>query len=367
MKKICILSMQKVDNFGSLLQSYSLKNIVERLDNVVKFIDIESYDEDCNLLINSEDYSKEAVQNRSKLSKIDKYFLNRLKIKMKNKMQNKLFEEFRQKYLNIKEENNRDMYDTCIIGSDEVFNCNVKSKWGFTSQLFGNVKNAKKVITYAASCGSTRYNNVNQNVLKKIRKSFENISAFSVRDENTYNFVTKLSNNSVEYNLDPVLIYDFKKEIMKNSNVRLPKKFCILYSYYNRFNSQKEIDYISKYCKKNNMDLITLGAPQFWVKKHMVMNPFQMLYTFSKAEMVITDTFHGTIFASKYSKKFITIVRSSNKNKLCDLLNRLNKGKHLFDYNKSFDDNTYFNDINDTDKIIELELDKSLNYLKNNI
>lgn len=31
MKKVCILSMQRVQNFGSLLQSYSLKKMLECL------------------------------------------------------------------------------------------------------------------------------------------------------------------------------------------------------------------------------------------------------------------------------------------------------------------------------------------------
>ena len=39
--KIAILSMQKVDNIGSLLQSYSLKKILEKEGNTVIFIDIE--------------------------------------------------------------------------------------------------------------------------------------------------------------------------------------------------------------------------------------------------------------------------------------------------------------------------------------
>ena len=93
-----------------------------------------------------------------------------------------------------------------------------------------------------------------------------------------------------------------------------------------------------------------------------------MLYAFSRAEFVITDTFHGTIFASKYSKKFATIVRESNKNKLIDLINRLEKNNHLCNNIQDINDIYLIdNDINRTNEICEIAKKESLDYLKNNI
>lgn len=48
--KVCILSMQKVPNMGSLLQSYSLKKILESMGHEVHFIDIEKRNSDDELL-----------------------------------------------------------------------------------------------------------------------------------------------------------------------------------------------------------------------------------------------------------------------------------------------------------------------------
>ena len=42
------------------------------------------------------------------------------------------------------------------------------------------------------------------------------------------------------------------------------------------------------------------------------------------AEFVVTDTFHGTIFSSRMHKQFITVIRDTNKQKLKDLLERIN-------------------------------------------
>ena len=43
---------------------------------------------------------------------------------------------------------------------------------GFTSQLFGNVPEAKRVITYAASCGTTKYEDLPDEIADRIREFF---------------------------------------------------------------------------------------------------------------------------------------------------------------------------------------------------
>lgn len=368
MKKICILSMQKVDNFGSLLQSYSLKKIIENLNHKVNFIDIKENKDDNKLLCEKINFSEEINAKKSKFSKIDKFALNRIIIKCKDKNQNYLFNKFRKNNLNISDNCKFEHYDVCVIGSDEVFNCCANKPWGFTSQLFGNIDNADKVITYAASCGSTKYSNLSKDAANKIKETFKNVSAFSVRDKNTEEFVKKLTDKKIINSLDPVLIGNFDEEIKRNSKVKLPKRFCIIYSYYNRIDSKEEIQVIKEFCKQNDMKIITLGAPQFWTRNHFILNPFELLYAFSRAEFVITDTFHGTIFASKYSKKFATIVRESNKNKLIDLINRLEKNNHLCNNIQDINDIYLIdNDINRTNEICEIAKKESLNYLKNNI
>ena len=48
--KVCILSMQKIQNFGSLLQAYGLKKMIEDLGHEVYFLDIKKIDADYELL-----------------------------------------------------------------------------------------------------------------------------------------------------------------------------------------------------------------------------------------------------------------------------------------------------------------------------
>lgn len=373
--KICILSMQNVQNFGSLLQSYSLKKIIESLGHEVSFIDIKNIPEDYILLSEGMQYFSDEKEKYSRikwkryLSKVDKYFFNRIKIRRLANKQDDMFEKFRMEQLKVTEFDNQRQYDICVIGSDEVFNCLTNSRWGFTSQLFGNVEQAKKVITYAASCGATKYELLPAKVADRIRQVFKNISAFSVRDENTRQFVQKLSDNDINVHLDPVVVGNFDKEMVESQAVNdLPEHFCVVYSYYNRVYKPDEIVGISRFCKKHNLEVIAVGAPQMWIKKFLVLSPFQVLKVFSMADFVFTDTFHGTIFASKYSQKFAVMARPSNELKLLDLVFKLGIKEHLINQISEIE-NTYdiVNDFEKRNRIFQSTYKDTVDYLKENI
>lgn len=367
--KVCILSMQQIDNIGSLLQSYALKTTIAKLGNEVEFIDIKKRDEDYRLLGNyKQEYHEEREKDGllGKISKIDRYTINRLKIKRKSVEQGLVFDEFRKEYLNIDKKSRH--YDLCVIGSDEVFNCLNSGAWGFTSQLFGNVAEANKVITYAASCGSTKYEELPEKVAEKIRKTFENVLAFSVRDENTHKFVEKLTDKSINDNLDPVLIYNFDYEVEQVALPKMPKHYCVVYSYYNRIHTAEEIDAIKGFCKKYQLTPIAIGAPQFWIKDYIVCSPFQCLKIFKKSDFVITDTFHGTIFASKYADKFAVLARASNKNKLLDLVGKIEMKEHMMSNLSELEEKyNLLNNKEKFDSIIKEETQRTVQYLKNNM
>lgn len=367
--KVCILSMQQIDNMGSLLQSYALKTTIEKLGNEVEFIDIKKRDEDYTLLGNyKQEYHEEREKDGllGKISKIDRYTINRLKIKRKSVEQGFAFDEFRKEYLNIDKKSRQ--YDLCVIGSDEVFNCLNAGAWGFTSQLFGNVPEANKVITYAASCGSTKYEELPEKVAKKIRKTFENVAAFSVRDENTHKFVGKLTDKLINDNLDPVLIYNFDCEVEQIALPKMPKHYCVVYSYYNRIHMAEEIDAIKEFCKRHELTPIAIGAPQFWIKDYIVCSPFQCLKIFKESDFVITDTFHGTIFASKYADRFAVLVRASNKNKLLDLVGKIEMKDHLMNNLSELEEKyALLKNKENFNSIVEEETQRTVQYLKSNI
>lgn len=362
--------MQRINNMGSLLQAYALKRLLETLENQVEFIDIKKIDSDYQLLGDyKQKFKGESEQTGvlGKMKKIDKYTLNRLKIRRLSDEQSSIFEKFRINALNIDKVSNK--YDLCVIGSDEVFNCLNAGAWGFTSQLFGNVVEANNVITYAASCGSTKYDELPLEVATCIRETFKRISAFSARDMNTHEFISRLTGKKISDNLDPVLIYDFSNEVNKVKKLpKLPEHYCIIYSYYNRIHKPEEIDTIKRFCDKHNLTPIAIGSPQFWLKNYVTCSPFQCLKIFQNADFVITDTFHGTIFAAKYAPKYAVLIRDSNRNKLLDLIKKIKIEKHLIENMEEIEEKfSCKKDIVGFQKIIEMERRKTSIYLEQEI
>lgn len=368
-KTVGILSMQSVNNFGSLIQAYSLKKMVKSLGHEVCFIDIEKRPEDDALLKDHRiSYLSEMESGSLKRKISDGYLANRFRNRAIGKEQDAVFNEFRDKYIPACDASRA--VDTCIIGSDEVFNCLQESGWGFTSQLFGDVKNAANVITYAACCGFTKLDDVPAPVVEKIRDSFDNVSAFSVRDKNTFDFVSGITgSDAITYNLDPALLSDFDDEIAATPFVNtLPEKYCLVYAYKNRIYEKAEVEYIKSFCKARSMDIIAVGMPQMWIKNFYAASPFELLKIFRNAGFVITDTFHGTIFSARYADKFAVMVRESNKNKLGDLISRLEIEEHVIHdvsalpgkYELSHD-KTHLN------ALLTSERERSLGYLEANL
>lgn len=370
--KVCILSMQRVLNYGSMLQAYSLKKMIEELGHEVHFIDIESNEDENKLIRFGKEY-EEGLQasKRSVLYRFLQQDSNMLfalpKILSKKKTDQKQ-KEFAERYLKLNELDNNQKYDVCVIGSDEVFNFMNTTSWGFTSQLFGNVTQANRVITYAASCGFSTYKDMSDDVKRVIRKAFSNIKAFSVRDKNTENFVKELVDVNPTISFDPVVVGNFDEEIASiNKNLVLPKRYCIIYAYHGRINSENEIQSIMEFCEKKGLTPVSIGGYQKWIHKHLALSPFEVLYAFKNASFVITDTFHGTIFSAKYAERFAIIVRESNKNKLCDLVQKLGIESHLLADKKLEEVYELRNDFRRMNALVEKQRVLTKEYLERNI
>lgn len=184
----------------------------------------------------------------------------------------------------------------------------------------------------------------------------------SVRDENSFEIIKKLTGIEPEINLDPVLISNYDEEMIDNVKY---KNYILLYAYSNRINKY-EGKIIKEYAKENNKIIISIGGYEEVADYNIVVNPFELFAYFKHADLVITDTFHGSIFSIKNHSNYFTIVRKSNENKVVDLLKRLKQENRIITDIKEIY-NFYENDFSETDKIINYETIKAIEYLKENL
>ena len=260
--------------------------------------------------------------------------------------------------------NCHDSVDVAIIGSDEVFNC-LQSGFnvGFSPMLFGEGIRAGKVASYAASFGNSTLEALRSyGVADRIAGWLCNMSAISVRDLNSKMVVDELLGADVaQIHLDPVLVSDY---VLPDVTLTT-RPYAVLYTYKNRVYTDEEIEAIRHFCAHNGLKLISFGDAKEWVDKRIDAAPLEMLALFSKASFVITDTFHGAVFSIKTNRNFAVLVRDDNRNKLEDLLFRVGQGDRImsgFDDLQALHDNPATFDA--TNQLIVAERLRSRDYLR---
>lgn len=208
--------------------------------------------------------------------------------------------------------------DALVIGSDEVFNCTQPgTAVGYSLQLFGRDHRAKKLVSYAASFGSTTMAKLEQfGVQKEIGDHLVRFDAISVRDENSAAIVTELCGKAPVQNIDPVLLYEFSEV----NQIEVPHRdYIIVYAYAGRINND-EAQAIRDFARKHHKKILALGFYQPFCDEYIQATPMEVLAYVKHADYVISDTFHGTVFSIKYQRKFAALIRQSNQQKLTDLL-----------------------------------------------
>ena len=330
--------MQRVINYGSFLQAYALKQLLlQNGADEVYFIDIEKGRE-----LPGFEYSK----NQSKWHKLKRLlqiiFTGLLFQKIRDRKFTKRLKKSIEDCFPILELDKPapKEFDLVVIGSDEVFNCCQPAPWGYTLQLYGKVLNAKKVVSYAGSFGHTRYEQLAQlGIDKEIGETMKTMAAISVRDQNSYDIVEKLTGIKAEMHLDPVLIYGYEKEIAERK-VNYPEKYMVVYSYQGRINDKKEIKEITSFAKEHKLKLISIFCRYDWCDEAIIpKTPFDVLGWFKGAEYVVTDTFHGTIFSIITGRRFVTLVRKkatvTNEEKVSSLLKQLGLEERCVEVDKN--------------------------------
>lgn len=304
--KIGIMSMQRIKNYGSYLQAYGLKKVLENLGAEVEFVD---YKTEASVTDRGGFRSTSLCRKLRRSWRKMKVMTARQSEEQKKKQ--RFLKEYDKVYLPELGVTGRKHYrtgvDVLVIGSDEVFNCTQSNiEVGFSRQLFGADSRAGKIISYAASFGNTTIDKLNKyQIADEVSALLGNFSALSVRDENSRNIVQELSGRKAEIHMDPVLIHDFSGDIRDKVNIR---DYIIVYAYNGRI-SEEEGEVIRRYARRNGKKIIAVSGNQKFCDQYIYGHPLEILGYFKHADYIITDTFHGTIFSIITHRPFVTLVR----------------------------------------------------------
>lgn len=361
--------MQRVKNNGSFLQAYALYSVLKNISRQnIEFLDFNN-----ELLLQKQKNKKSGIKDI--LRKIKHKVLPKYWSYVRTVKRSERFCAEWQTWLPIigvdpkKYNYPNGNYDLVVVGSDEVFNVCQFTNEGFNPPwaLLGEGINTQRLVSYAAACGQTDLQGLEAGQLTATYGALLNkFDEISVRDENTFNVVSALSDVKPQYHIDPVLLLDEFPEDVKYK--RLPYKYVLIYAYTRRIGDEKEIAAIKRFAKSHNLKTVCVNCFQTWADKFIVSSAFALLQYVRDAECVITDTFHGTVFSIRNNVPFVTITRKSNENKLKFLLKQFELSdrelKDVNDLPKIFDKAIDFDAVNEK---LACERKKSTVYLKRQI
>lgn len=351
MKKVGIITIHNSPNYGACLQSYALYRYIQQQGNDVEIIDLHrpvAYED----YIPSKKYVCSRPVKRSFLSKIKGNVKNFIGIKPKSPslyspLAIKKFDEFNsiiklsKPYRGIDElYANPPLYDLYISGSDQLWN--PTQAYCLEPYFLTFVPNGQgKKISYATSVGIT---DLRDNEKKDFAKWLNLYDDISVREYQAQSLLQGLlADKKVNQVADPTFLLDPKD--WKDMAVR-PKqsKYILMFTLQHR-------PEILKYClqlsEQSRLPLIELGQVQpdvldgsYTAVKDA--GPKEFLGYIENAELVITDSFHCTVFSLIMgANNFYTYIAPTNQrgSRIIDLLNTYQTIEHLLspDLDVSFD------------------------------
>lgn len=375
--KVGIMSMQRVINYGSYMQAFALKTMLEGLGHEVVFVDYKAKPSIHHR--RSAAYwlqkGKEAVKNTGLVWSLANLYRGRpVSYRVP-----KLFTDGERAFIPALEELGVDyenfhyhtQVDTLIIGSDEVFNCLQNAdNVGYSLELFGKNNRAKKLISYAASFGNTTLERLNEyGVSKQIGRYLDRFDTLSVRDENSAQIVRSLTGKEPCQHLDPALIGGIEKMRWETND---EKGYVAVYAYPKRITAD-EGNAITTFASAKGLRVLSLCGTQHLAGFEDIRpcTPYEILPYIRNADYVVTDTFHGTIFSVINHIPFAVFCRRpqdvsySNSEKLLDLLGKLHLMDRLVSDGNGLDE--VFSraiDFEAVDAIRERERTAALEYLR---
>lgn len=325
MKRIGIITIVKVNNYGAELQALALQRKLSLMGYDSEIIDYLFYK---NPLHKKEQISRPFYPYPIK-SRIKEWLLpiyeniKTISFKKEYNIRKKGFSSFHNRntkfssvcYKSYSElYKNPPIYDVYCVGSDQVWNPRCYTNLNPYFLTFAP-KDARK-ISYASSFG---VKTLPENAKKQYSELLQNINYISVREENGVKLVKDVSGKDAINVADPTLLLT-KEEwslIAKYDKV-LNEKYILLYVL-------KDSEYIKRTAielsKKTGLKVVRIckGAFKQDRKSDNIYNitdaaPDDFLGLIDKAEMVLTNSFHGTVFSILFEKDFYTIIKRGVEN-----------------------------------------------------
>lgn len=365
--RIGIVTWFSYENYGTVLQAYALQRFLRdkgyncellnylpekslgtktNVGNIIKKIIFKK-----NNLIYKFIYStkKQQFENRSRYFK--DFIIN-----------NCIFTEALNDKISLVELNKK--IDTYICGSDQVW-----TPGALDGTYYLNfVEDKNKKISYAPSFGVTKIPDEYRSI---IGSWISKIEFLSIREKQGEEIIKELTGREPTVVLDPTLLLkpDDWEKILNKPDVKEPYILC--YFVADKRQYWKNVEKIRR-ATGFKVVIIPITSTTY-LRKGMILSetgPAEFVGLIKDAEIVLTDSFHGAVFAINYKKDFFTFKRFSDKDKesqnsrIYNILQKLNLENRIIDDKESIIiENIKILNYDNVEFILEKERKKSMDFL----
>lgn len=290
MKKIGIITIQSIVNYGNRLQNYAVEQLIKQRNFSVETIRIS------NPVLWTKIYIKA--------------LLSRLSIKTYHNNQGKRtsnFLLFNKKYLNIKVLNSNRVSDYfsnfsyIILGGDQLW-APGNQDYGINGYRFGSMVEPNRRIPFGVSFGS---DGLPKEYLLSIKPWIDQLQYLAIREKSGADIIQNITHRRANVLLDPVFglsIHEWNK--ICNSFECKVKDYALSF-FLNGCSKEvsKEIEKIAS--KRAIIDINDFNS------EYSQVGPDQFIGLIKYSDIVFTDSFHCAAFAIIFNKPFVVFQRNN--------------------------------------------------------
>ena len=326
--KIGLVTFHCSYNFGSVLQAYALKTVLEQSGHSVSIIDYRSRDFRLYQLF--------------RLSRPEVMIDNVMHL-FRNINRKRSFESFIQNELNPtptrytyrnerKLDELADKFDCFICGSDQIWNLDCTH--GPVGPFFLSFAGDKRRVAYAPSLAHVRFReeNFGPDQRKMIKQWLSRFSAVSVREGVTAGLFQPLSPVPIQTCLDPTMLLE--ADAYSPITASVPGAAGTLFVYMLEENADL-IVYAGTLAREMGLTVSYVFMKQidFGVhsRNYYGVGPSEFLGLVRGCSAVVTNSFHATVFSMLFGTPFLTFATERSGSRMRELLEMLDESGHLTD------------------------------------
>lgn len=334
--KIGIITIHKSPSYGACLQSFALWKYISSEGVDCEIIDLHrpthiDFKKSDRFLPMRQEHLTFKVKVLTELFKLKDKLLAKVHLSPLEKKYNQFNEEIKYSkvYKGVDElYANPPSYDLYVTGSDQVWN--PQQAYCIEPYFLTFVNNGGKKISYAASIG---LKDLLSEEKEKFAQWLESYDAIGVREKSAQELLTSFMNKPTTLVLDPTFLLDKESWLKESVLPAVNDSYILLFSL---FTPSNILNFAKRIAEESDKRLIILAPNRKEIGNGGILvndaGPREFLGYFYQADMVITDSFHGTVFSMiMEAGNFFSYIAPNNRrgSRIVDLLSLFQLEDHL--------------------------------------